>query len=42
MPKGKRIKRFRSDSAAYQSQVINYCQGNGIEYAIGADLDRQW
>lgn len=40
MPKGKRIKRFRSDSAAYQSQVINYCQGNGIEYAIGADLDQ--
>ncbi len=39
MPKGKKIKAFRSDSAAYQAKVINYCQGNGIEYAIGGDLD---
>ena len=39
MPKGKRIKAFRSDSAAYQAKVINYCQDNGIKYAIGGDLD---
>jgi len=39
MPKGKKIKAFRSDSAAYQAKVINYCQANGIEYAIGGDLD---
>ena len=39
MPKGKKIKAFRSDSAAYQANVINYCQANGIEYAIGGDLD---
>lgn len=39
MPKGKRIKRFRSDSAAYQAEVINYCQRKGIGFAIGADLD---
>ena len=39
MPKGKRIKAFRSDSAAYQAKVINYCQGKGIEFAIGGDLD---
>ena len=39
LPKGKKIKAFRSDSAAYQAKVINYCQGNGIEYAIGGDLD---
>ena len=40
MPKGKKIKAFRSDSAAYQAKVINYCQDNGIEYAIGGDLDQ--
>jgi hypothetical protein len=40
MPEGKRIRGFRSDSAAYQSRVINYCQRKGIEYAIGADLDK--
>lgn len=34
MPKGKEIKGFRSDSAAYQAKVINYCQENGIQYAI--------
>ncbi len=39
MPKGKRIKAFRSDSAAYQAKVINYCQDKGIKYAIGGDLD---
>ena len=39
MPKGKEIKAFRSDSAAYQAKVINYCQENGIKYAIGGDLD---
>ncbi len=40
MPKGKKIKAFRGDSAAYQAKVINYCQDNGIKYAIGADLDQ--
>ena len=39
LPKGKRIKAFRSDSAAYQAKVINYCQEKGIEFAIGGDLD---
>lgn len=39
LPCGKRIKALRADSAAYQASVINYCQGNGIEFAIGADLD---
>jgi hypothetical protein len=39
MPKGKKIKAFRGDSAAYQANVINYCQDNGIKYAIGGDLD---
>jgi hypothetical protein len=39
MPEGKRIKALRSDSAAYQAAVINYCEQQGIEFAIGADLD---
>ena len=39
MPKGKRIGAMRADSAAYQAEVINYCEENGIEFAIGADLD---
>lgn len=39
MPKGKKIKAFRADSAAYQAKVINYCEEKGIEFAIGGDLD---
>jgi hypothetical protein len=39
LPKGKKIKAFRSDSAAYQAKVINHCQEKGIEFAIGGDLD---
>ena len=34
MPKGKRIKAFRSDSAAYQAKIINHCEGNNIKVAI--------
>jgi len=40
LPKGKRIKYFRSDSAAYQGKIIDYCIDRGIEFAIGADLDK--
>ena len=39
LPKGKRIKALRADSAAYQAKVINYCQSNKIAFGIGADLD---
>jgi len=39
LPQGKRIKALRSDSAAYQAAVINYCQKHRIAFAIGADLD---
>lgn len=39
MPKGKRIKAVRSDSAAYQAEIINYCEEHKIQFAIGADLD---
>ena len=40
LPGSKDIKAFRADSAAYQAEIINYCDANGIEYAIGADLDQ--
>jgi hypothetical protein len=39
LPKGKRVKALRADSAAYQAEVINHCGHYGIEFAIGADLD---
>lgn len=39
MPKGKNIKSLRSDSAAYQADIINFCELKGIKFAIGADLD---
>jgi len=39
MPQGKRIKYFRSDSAAYQWEILDYCEKKGIKYAVGADLD---
>ena len=40
LPKGKHIKAFRADSAAYQAEIINYCNDNQIEFAIGANLDQ--
>jgi len=39
LPKGKTIKALRSDSAAYQAEIINYCEQEEIQCAIGADLD---
>jgi hypothetical protein len=39
LPKGKKLKALRSDSAGYQADIINYCEKEGIEYAIGAVLD---
>lgn len=39
MPKGKKIKAFRADSASYQADIINYCNKWGIDFAIGGDLD---
>jgi len=40
LPAGKRIGAVRSDSAAYQAGIIDYCHDYGISYAIGADLDK--
>ena len=39
MPAGKGIGFLRSDSAAYQAEVFNWCEENGIKFAIGGDLD---
>ncbi|MFH1258388.1 MAG: IS1380 family transposase, partial [Elusimicrobiota bacterium] len=36
---GKKIKFFRSDSAAYNSEVFNYLNGQGIRYGITVDKD---
>ena len=36
---GKKIKRFRSDSAAYRTDVMTYCAINEIDYFISADKD---
>jgi hypothetical protein len=37
---GKRIKTFRSDSAAYRMDVMTYCDVEGIKYFISADKDK--
>ncbi len=34
-----KIKRFRSDSAAYQAKVVNWCQAKDWEFTITADQD---
>jgi hypothetical protein len=39
LPKGNTIAALRSDSAAYQAEIINYCEQERIQFAIGADLD---
>jgi len=39
LSENKRIEYFRSDSAAYQSEIISYCNREGIKYTITADLD---
>ncbi len=35
MPRGHCIKRLRADSATYQADIFNYCEEQGIEFAIG-------
>ena len=39
MPGGKRIKALRADAASYQADIINFCYGEELQFAIGADLD---
>jgi len=38
---GKRIERFRSDSAAYQDKVLTYCSMNDIAYYVTVDKDER-
>jgi len=40
MPKGKRIGNYRSDSAAYQAGVINWCFDHQVLFTITADQDK--
>lgn len=40
LPKGKHVKAVRADSAAYQADIINYCESKDMAFAIGADLDK--
>ncbi|MBI4333904.1 MAG: IS1380 family transposase [Chloroflexi bacterium] len=40
LPAGKRLGALRSDSAWYQAEVFNWCQDEGVRFAIGADQDR--
>ncbi len=40
MPKGKRIAYFRSDSAAYQAKVINWCFEHKVLFTITVDKDK--
>ncbi|MEK9195046.1 MAG: IS1380 family transposase [Patescibacteria group bacterium] len=39
MPKGKRIARYRADSASYQAELINELEADGVTWAITADQD---
>lgn len=40
MPKGKRIDYYRSDSAAYQAGVMNWCFDHKVLFTITADQDK--
>lgn len=39
MPKGKRISGLRADSATYQAAVFNWCESEGVSFAVGAVVD---
>src|SRR5574344_1459961 len=39
LPKNKKLKWLRADSATYQAEVFNYCDDNNINFAIGGQLD---
>jgi hypothetical protein len=39
MPKGKRIARYRADSASYQAELINKLEKDSVKWAITADQD---
>jgi hypothetical protein len=39
LPKKKKIKYFRADSASYQAKLMDELEEDGVKYAIGGDLD---
>ena len=39
MPKRNQITALRADSATYQAHIFNWCEENGIQFAIGGQLD---
>jgi hypothetical protein len=39
MPRGKRVAHLRADAASYQAEIFNWCNDNGMTFAIGAHLD---
>lgn len=39
MPKGKKIARFRADSASYQAEIFNWCENNNIKFTVGGRMD---
>jgi hypothetical protein len=39
LPKGIRLGHFRSDSAAYQADIFNFCQEQGIVFSVTTDFD---
>lgn len=40
LPKNKKLKWLRADSATYQAEIFNYCDDNGINFCIGGHVDR--
>ncbi len=40
LPKDRVLRFVRADAASYQHRIFDYCEENGIIYAIGAHLDR--
>jgi hypothetical protein len=40
MPKGKRIERYRADSASYQAGLINELEEDNVKWAITSDMDK--
>ena len=40
MPRGKKIKYLRADSATFQADIINFCEKEGLQFVLGADLDK--
>ncbi|OQY19604.1 MAG: hypothetical protein B6I36_03760 [Desulfobacteraceae bacterium 4572_35.1] len=39
MSKRNHITALRADSATYQADIFNWCEGNSIQFAIGGQLD---